>query len=297
MTKKKWAAVVGVLATICLVTVGAAVTMGAAATEPSATLVGAGDIASSGKMDTATAKLVEARPGARVFTLGDNAYNSGTAAEFSRHYAPTWGAFKSRTWPSTGNHDYLTANAQGYKNYFGALAQPNGKPYYKKTPGGWSVYVMDWLANKKGTAQYAWLQQNLQAEPDSGCAVMLLHAPPISSGEHGGIARSNDVFSLFDAEGGDLVLAGHDHDYERFAPMSIEGGVAKPSSSGVPLVIVGTGGGSLRPFEVIKDGSVVRQAHTHGVLKLTLEPTGYSARFVPVAGKTWTDSFSGACSA
>jgi hypothetical protein len=264
----------------------------------SARLVGAGDIATSGSMDTATANLILERPDARVFTAGDNAYPDGAASDFTNKYHPAWGPFKNRTSPSPGNHEYHTSGASGYKNYFGSVAGLSSvnPTYYAYTLGAWRVYALDSnISMAIGSPQYNFVQNDL-ASNGALCELAYWHHPIASSGQHGNIAVARPIFALFDAQGGDLVLNGHDHNYERFKKINSLGQI---SDSGVRQIIVGTGGTSLRGEGFVQPGSEVRNSaddfNTHGIVDINLSSTGYSGTFVPVPGKTFTDSFSGTC--
>jgi hypothetical protein len=261
----------------------------------SARLVGAGDIADNGNADVATGNLIDARPGARVFTAGDNAYPNGSASDFTTKYEPAWGPFKNRTSPSPGNHDYNTFGASGYKTYFGSVAGLRlvNPTYYVYTLGAWRVYALDSnISMAVGSAQYNFVQNDL-ATNGALCELAYWHHPIASSGEHGNDARARPIFALFDAQGGDLVLNGHDHNYERFTKINSLGQV---SASGVRQIIVGTGGTALRGQGFVQPGSEVRNFNTHGIVDINLSSTGYSGTFVPAPGfGSFTDSFSGTC--
>src|SRR5215211_5052647 len=261
----------------------------------SARLVGAGDIATSGSVDTATANLILERPGARVFTAGDNAYPNGSASDFTNKYEPAWGPFKNRTSPSPGNHEYSTSGASAYKNYFGSVAglRSVNPTYYAYTLGAWRVYALDSnISMAIGSAQYNFVQNDL-ASNGAPCELAYWHHPIASSGEHGNIARARPIFALFDAQGGDLVINGHDHNYERFTRINSLGQV---SASGVRQIIVGTGGTALRGQGFVQPGSEVRNFDTHGIVDINLTSTGYSGTFVPAPGfGSFTDTFSGTC--
>jgi hypothetical protein len=261
----------------------------------SARLVGAGDIATNGSADTATGDLIDARPNARVFTAGDNAYPNGSASDFTTKYEPAWGPFKNRTSPSPGNHEYHTSGASGHKNYFGSVAglRSVNPTYYAYTLGAWRVYALDSnISMAIGSAQYNFVQNDL-ARDGALCELAYWHHPIASSGQHGNIATARPIFALFDAQGGDLVLNGHDHNYERFTKINSSGQV---SASGVREIIVGTGGTGLRGEGFVQPGSEVRNFNTHGIVDITLSSTGYSGRFVPAPGfGSFTDSFSGTC--
>ena len=264
-----------------------------------AILVGAGDIANCGvNGDEATAALLDATPGT-VFTLGDNVYDNGTAAEFTTCYGPSWGrpAIKSRTKPVAGNHDYNTAGASGYYGYFGAAAGDPTKGYYAYDLGTWRIYVLNSNCGSiggcgTGSAQEQWLRADLAANPRT-CAIGMWHHPRFSSGEHGNSTATQALYqALYDANA-ELVLVGHDHDYERFGPQTATG--VADNARGLVQIVVGTGGTSLRQFGTIRANSLVRNADTWGVIRLSLSAGSWSFDFVPVAGRAFTDTGSGTC--
>jgi hypothetical protein len=290
-------AIVVALATAALAVVAiVSFYVGRPAQAASVVMVGAGDIAHcSTTTDEATAKLLDGISGT-VFTLGDNAYNSGTSAEFANCYNPTWGRHKARTKPAVGNHEYLTSGASGYFNYFGAAAGDPKKGYYSYDRGVWHVIVLNSNCSNVscavGSPQEQWLRADLAAHPNK-CTLAYFHAPLYSSGQHGNSTSVRPFWEALYKANADVVLSGHDHDYERFAPQNPYG--AFDSARGIREFVVGTGGTYLRPFGTIKANSVSRNATTHGVLKLTLNSGGYAWKFVPVAGKTFTDSGTASC--
>lgn len=266
-------------------------------------LIGAGDIADCfdaegpGSTDgIATARLLD-RVSGTVFTMGDNVYESGTDAEFEECYEPSWGRHKARTYPSVGNHEYHTAGASGYFDYFGAAAGDPEEGYYSYDLDQWHVVVLNSMCEEVGGCQddspmLAWLEEDLTANPKT-CTVAYWHHPLFSSGEHGNNANMRPAWDALYAANVDVVVNGHDHDYERFAPQDPTG--TADSEQGIRQFVVGTGGASLRSFEKIKSNSEIRNADTYGVLKLALHSTGYDWEFLPVAGKTFTDSGSDSC--
>ena len=280
-------------ASLGMVLVGVPVPPVAAVGDP--VLVGAGDIAScSTAGDSATARLVAAIPGT-VFTAGDNAYDRGTLADFRSCYDPTWGAFKSRTRPSAGNHDYETSGASGYFTYFGWRAGPAGKGYYAYNLGAWRIYALNSNCAAIGgcgasSLQTRWLKADLAANPRR-CVLAYWHHPLFSSGVHGNDASVRAFWDVLYAAHADVIINGHDHDYERFGRQT-PGGSA--STSGIREFVVGTGGKDLRGFATVKPHSLVRNSTTFGVLKLTLHATSYDWRFAPQAGKTFSDVRTGA---
>jgi hypothetical protein len=255
--------------------------------------VGAGDIADCGsKGDEATAKLLDTIDGT-VFTLGDNAYDDGTASEFQRCYDPTWGRHKARTYPSAGNHDYHTRDAAPYYDYFGDRAGVKGKGYYSYNLGAWHIVVLNSeIKVGKGSEQEQWLRADLSAN-QSVCTLAYWHRPLFSSGNHGNDTGMKPLWDALYEYGADVVLNGHDHHYERFDPQN-PSGRADPAK-GIREFVVGTSGRHLYALKSAMPNSVVRDNKTWGVLKMTLRPTSYEWEFVPVAGSTFTDSGSAAC--
>jgi hypothetical protein len=267
-----------------------------------AVLLAAGDIAECDHQgDEATARILAEYPHATIATLGDNAYQEGTLKEFEDCYATTWGKFKDRTMPATGNHDESTKNAQGYWDYFGSSGGPYDKYYYSYDLGSWHVVVLNsdcWRVD--GCAiddpQAAWLRHDLEQHPTL-CTLAYWHRPPFSSGRYGApneTARVRPLWRVLNEQGADVLLTGHEHSYERFAPMDAEGKL--DNAEGVRLFVVGTGGGNLRLFENPPlPTTETRQDDTWGVLKLDLKPTGYDWNFLPVAGSSFSDSGAGSC--
>jgi acid phosphatase type 7 len=262
-----------------------------------AVLVGAGDIAdctSSG--DAATAALVKSI-GGTVFTLGDNAYEDGTAKQFSNCYGPTWGQFKDRTRPAVGNHEYQTKGAAAYWDYFGSAAGPRGKGWYSYDAGSWHVIVLnancDQVGCGKGSAQERWLRADLAAH-NNECTLAYWHqARFVSDTTHGNHSEVGPFWDALYDYGAELVLSGHAHVYERFAPQT-PSAKADPAH-GIREIIVGTGGESHYPFGSPDRNSQVRNANTFGVLKLNLNPGSYDWQFIPQKGKSFRDAGHTAC--
>ena len=144
-----------------------------------------------------------------------------------------------------------------------------------------------------GNPQEQWLKADLAAHP-AQCTLAYWHRPRFSSGEHGNQTYMSTIWQDLYNAGADVVLNGHDHDYERFAPQNPSGGA--DSTNGIREFVVGTGGKNHYAFSsTIQPNSQVRNMDTYGVLKLTLHPSGYDWQFVPQAGKSFTDSGSGTC--
>jgi acid phosphatase type 7 len=269
-------------------------------TQKDAVLVGAGDISSCDDLHgaEATAALIDKIPGT-VFAVGDLAYPDGSDENFAKCYAPTWGRFKDRTRPSPGNHEYHSDGASGYVRYFGAAAGEPKKGYYSYELGAWHIVVLnseceDVEGCGAGSPQEQWLRQDLKTHP-AKCTLAYWHKPLFSSGKaHGNDPEVKPLWDALYAADADVVLNGHDHDYERFAPQDPAGKL--DPQRGIREFVVGTGGkNSHRSFASPKPNSEVRQADTFGVLKLTLHAESYDWQFVPEAGKTFTDSGSGKC--
>ncbi|MFN2467479.1 MAG: metallophosphoesterase [Gaiellaceae bacterium] len=261
-------------------------------------MVAVGDIATCGRdPDEATAALVAALPGT-LATLGDNVYESGSPREFAQCYDPAWGRFRSRTRPSVGNHEYGTPGAAGYFDYFGEAAGPRGKGWYSYDLGAWHVVALNSNCHEvggcqQGSPQEQWLAADLAANP-TRCTLAYMHHPRFSSGsEHGNSRAMTPIWQTLYARGADVVLSGHDHNYERFAPQTPAGELHLPR--GIRQFVVGTGGRSLRTFGEIQPNSEARDSKTYGVLVLRLLAEGYEWRFVPIAGQSFTDSGSGSC--
>jgi len=254
--------------------------------------VGAGDIATGGGNDEATARLLDGIAGT-VFTLGDNVYSNGTAAEFAERYEPTWGRHKARTRPVPGNHDYGTSGAAGYFGYFGAAAGDPTKGYYSYDLGDWHIVALNSEIDVgAGSTQEQWLRSDLAASTKTG-TLAYWHRPRFSSGAHGSSTRTTALWQALYDYNAEIVLVGHDHNYQRFAPQTAAG-VADPAR-GIRQFVVGTGGAGLYDFSTPIANTEAYNVNTHGVLKLTLHPGRYDWQFVPVAGKTYTDSGSAAC--
>ena len=259
-------------------------------------LVGAGDIAgcdSSG--DSQTASLIKGISGT-VFTAGDNVYEDGTATQFADCYGPTWGAFRDRTRPSPGNHDYHVNGAAGYFGYFGSRAGAPSRGYYAYNLGNWRIYALNSNCGQIGgcawdSPQTRWLRADLAAHPHR-CVLAYWHHPLFSSGPHGNQSQVRPLWRALYRAHAEIVINGHDHVYERFRRQSPAGAA---TSAGIQEFVVGTGGRSHYAFGTIKPNSLRRNAHTYGVLKLTLRRGEYSWRFVPVSGKTFTDSGTRSC--
>ena len=244
----------------------------------------------------ATSKLLLADRYSAVLTLGDNQYEDGSYRKYLAAYAPSWGRVKRRTRPTPGNHEYETAGAAGYFRYFGRAAGPPGRGYYSFDVGAWHLVSLDSNCAdvggcETGSPQERWLRRDLAAHP-ARCTLAYWHHPRFSSGMHGSDADIAGLWQALSEKRADVVLVGHDHDYERFAPL--DGAGMPDAARGIREFVVGTGGKSHRAFESRAPGSQARDATTFGILALTLRPGGYDWRFVPAVG-SFTDRGSGRC--
>lgn len=257
-------------------------------------IAGAGDIASCSKTgDEATAALLDAINPARVFTLGDNAYSSGTLTEYNNCYGPTWGRHKTITSPSAGDADYKTTGAAGYFDYFGAAAGDRTKGYYSYDLGEWHIIVLNSkLSTSATSAQVQWLKSDLAASAKL-CTVAYWHLPLFSSSSTGVRSSIRPIWDVLYSAGVELVINGNHKFYERFAPQTPTG--ERDEAYGIREFVVSTGGAGTHSFGTILPNSEARSSGTHGVLKLVLGAGRYAWEFVPVAGKTFTDAGSGAC--
>jgi 3',5'-cyclic AMP phosphodiesterase CpdA len=241
------------------------------------------DPAYSGAAETAAtvAAGLAADPRAVVLTLGDHTYPRGTMKEFTDCYAPTWGRFKDRTWPAPGNHEYYTPKAAPYFAYFGERA---GRGYYSVELEGWHVVSLDSnLAPAEHAAQLDWLRADLASHP-AHCTLAFWHHPLYSSGGHGSIPKMHDAWELLQQAGAELVLSGHDHDYERFAPQDANGRLDR--ARGMRQFVVGTGGAYPTPFLLTVKNSEMRDSSRTGVLRLRLRDGGYDWEFIESARVT-----------
>jgi hypothetical protein len=240
-----------------------------------------------------------------VLTLGDHQYEDSTYDKFLRAFAPSWGRLKALIRPAIGNHEYITADAAGYFQYFGAAAGDPTRGYYSYDLGGWHILSLNSECSHvggcgPGSTQEKWLLADLAAHP-STCALAYWHEPRFSSGQHGDAQQMTTLWNDLVAAHVDVVLQGHNHDYERFEPLGATPSGAKYQSPnldprGIRAFVVGTGGKNHYAFASAPlAGEVVRNSDTYGVLKLTLHPTGYDWAFVPEPGKGFTDAGSGTC--
>jgi hypothetical protein len=257
---------------------------------------GAANIASCGTdVDEATAQILDTLPG-RVFVLGDNVNPSGSAANYTNCYGPTWGRHKARTNPTIGNHEYDVTGANGYFGYFGAAAGDPTKGYYSFDLGDWHVVVLNntaSVASGIGSVQEQWLKADLAASTKR-CTIAMFHYPLFFSSDDPSWHSASGVLGIWNdlyQAGAEIVLNGQQYDYERFAPQD-PGGNADPR--GIREFNVGTGGyATALPTSIAPNTEAVSDAY--GILKLSLGPDSYTWQFIPAGGSTFTDSGSGNC--
>ncbi len=255
-------------------------------------LIGAGDIAVCGSRGTMATAAIVRRISGIVFTAGDNAYQDGTSDQFAHCYDPSWGQFRVRTRPSPGAHDYRTPGAAGYFGYFKTSAGPARLGYYSYDLGDWHVIVLNTNIDISDTStQVRWLRADLEAHP-TFCTAAYWYLPRFSSGRHGSTPSLTGVWQILYDAGVEIVISGHDHDYERFAPLGPDGIVDR--AQGVRQFVIGTGGADLTPINGKLPTSEVATS-LYGVLMLDLQPERYRWQFLEAANGTARDSGSDAC--
>ncbi len=247
-------------------------------------LVGAGDIADCGSDgDEATAALLDTMDGT-IFTAGDNAYPAGTTRDFQDCFAPSWGRHRDRIRAAPGNHDWESGDLEAYRAYFGAAsAGVDGASWYAYELGTWQIIVLDSDCDRvdgcgPDSPQGRWLAATLAAS-QARCTLAIWHHPRFSSGMHGDDTNVDPFWRALYSAGADVVINGHDHDYERFAPQDPDG--REDRARGLREFVVGTGGVALRDIERTAPNSELRVSVVHGVLSLTLRDGGYDWQFHP----------------
>jgi hypothetical protein len=273
-------------------------------------IVAAGDLVCGGGAPGATtcrhaetAALVTTIAPTAALLLGDIQYESGSLSNFNAYYNPTWGVHKAITWPAPGNHEYQTSGAAGYFDYFNGVgvqtgrAGTRGQGYYSFNLGAWHIVSLNSNCGSiggcgAGSAQEQWLRADLAANPAS-CTLAYWHHPRFSSGGHGNNSSMQAIWQALYDNGADLVLSGHDHDYERFGPQTATG--VADATRGIRSFIVGTGGKEVAGFGSVKANSELRNSNSMGVLRLTLHATSYDWQFVPIPGHTLADAGTASC--
>ncbi len=254
-----------------------------------------GDIGQCGGAADETAALIDAAAGPLVAT-GDLAYPSGTSTDFANCYDPYYGHLKSVTFPVPGNHEYYSGGS-AYFDYFGSRVGTVGQPWYVVDIAGWRFYMLNSNCDEVGgcgvsSAQYTWLEEQLR-HIQPACTAAVWHHPRWSSGVHGPDPSTAPLYALLADRGTDLLLTGHEHNYERFTRLDASG-TADPA--GIIEFVVGTGGQALREIPGLAAGSQARLADSHGVLRLTLRTSEFDWRFLPTDPQGGTDAGSERCS-
>jgi acid phosphatase type 7 len=267
-------------------------------------IAAAGDIAADGGDQQATANLLHQLRAQKqlrlILMLGDGAYRFATMTEYKQWYEPTWGVpeLKAITRAIAGNHEYLSQDdAHGYFDYWNGVgkddgpAGPRGKGYYSFDVGGWHFIALNSnddctkVACGEGSPQLAWLRADLAAHPVR-CTLLMVHAPRFQDGTHRGDSPKLQPAwaAMYDA-GVDIVVAGHEHNYQQFAPMDKAGNVDR--ARGMRSWVVGVGGGQ-DYRDVFSTAHMAaeekRIVNKSGILELTLAPTGYQWRFLLIDG-------------
>ena len=245
----------------------------------------------------ATSDLIVGAGYRAVLALGDLQYENGELSKFRASYGPSWGRLKRITHPTPGNHEYETEGAAGYYRYFGAAAGGFRKGYYSFDLGGWHLIALNSNCSEiggcgAGSRQERWLRADLAAHSSATCTLAYWHHPRFSSGEHGSDPTYTAFWQALYNANADLVLVGHDHDSERFAPQTPSGDLDR--ARGIREFVVGSGGKSLRTFPTVRPWSQARDVSSMGILELTLRANGYGWRFRPAVG-SFTDSGKGSC--
>jgi hypothetical protein len=268
---------------------GSSQTVAPSPTATDAILLAVGDIAyCDATADELVGELAARLPGT-IALLGDNAYQHGSAADYANCFDPTWGGLRDRLRPVPGNHEYETKEAAAYFSYFGAGVGKLGEGWYSYDLGAWHLIALNSECGairgcSAGSPELAWLVADLAAHPGA-CTLAYWHHPRYSSGLHGNNDMTEEFWQALAAAGADVVLEGHDHDYERIAPIE-----------GIRSFVVGTGGRSLYQWPGSPGPyTEVRANDTYGLLQLTLHPADYSWEFIPASGGSFTDAGNGTC--
>lgn len=265
-------------------------------------IVAAGDISCNG-LNTSSAchqmevsNLFSSINPTAILTLGDNQYPNGELFDYNTYFDPSWGRYKSIIKPVPGNHEYNTSGASGYYSYFGAAAGNSAKGYYSYNLGTWHVVALNSncssVSCSAGSTQEQWLRDDLASNPKA-CTLAYWHHPRFSSGAVHGDDSSTQAFwqALYEYKA-DVILVGHEHHYERFAPQNPSG---IGDSSGIRQFVVGTGGKSLYNFGKLAANSEIRNANNFGLLKMALRSDSYDWQFIPETSGSFSDSGNGNC--
>jgi acid phosphatase type 7 len=230
-----------------------------------------GDGASASSEAKALARRIAAGRPDRFLYLGD-VYASGTADEFRRNYRSVYGALDRVTAPTPGNHDW-PRHRQGYDPYWSRVRGKRTPAYYAFRVAGWQLLSLNSeIRHDRGSRQLRWLRATL-ARGRGTCRLAFWHRPRFSAGEHG---DQHDVAPLWNAlrNRAAIVLGGHDHDMQRFAPIA-----------GITQFVSGAGGKSL--YRVDRDDRRLAFAddRVYGALRLVLTPRAARYAFVAASGR------------
>jgi hypothetical protein len=246
--------------------------------------------------DDAVAEAMAEREGT-ILALGDIVYPDGSAEHFEGCFAPSWGALVPRIRPVPGNHDYETEDASAYFAFFGPAAGDPRRGYYSFDLGDWHLVALNSACDEpdigctEGSPQLEWLVQDL-SQSSARCTLAYWHAPRFSSGKHGGDATVQPFWEILHRFGADVILNGHDHNYERFAPMGPDG--QRDDATGMRQFVVGTGGSDLRPMGEIQPNNELWATGYPGFLQISLDDHGYEWAFLSTTGEV-VDTGSDTC--
>ena len=238
-----------------------------------------------------------------LLLLGDLQYERGSAADFQAFYEPTFGEFKSITYPVPGNHEYFTEGAAPYFDYFNGVGADSGRAgsrsggFYSFNLGAWHIVALNTNCPQIGgcsarSAQAMWLRADLEANK-AKCTLAFMHSARFSSGEHGNDELLRDLWRIMHEAGVDVVLSAHDHTYERFGRQDWSG--RTDDKRGIRAFVVGTGGKGLAPFRRVRPNSELRRNSAVGFLTMVLKADGYSWKFAPTPPLELDDSGKGSC--
>jgi hypothetical protein len=245
-----------------------------------AVLIGAGDLGVCGESAPAIVGQLLQRTLGEVFLAGDNAYPHGSAANYRDCFEPFFGHARDRWHPVPGNHEYESANAAPYFQYFGAAAGNPSLGFYRFVAGEWLVLMLNSeIAAGPGSPQYAFVREFLQGRPFR-CQMAIWHRPLFTSGPNGPWLQMRELWRLLDDHDVDVIVNGHEHFYERFSRQDADG---RPDANGIREFIVGTGGAPLYSFVRQTPNSSTRIA-SHGILRFTLRPDEYDWEFLDISG-------------
>lgn len=229
---------------------------------------------------TQLARLMDTLGGDILFA-GDLAYDNGTMEEYRRCFDPHFGRFRNRTWAVPGNHEYNTPGAAGFFTYFAERGGPSRDGYYALRLAGWHVLMLNSnIPMARGSRQFEFARQELESST-ARCTLAVWHHPFDSSGPNGPNPQQRDLWDLLYTRNADVVVAAHDHLYERHAPMNPS--MQSDPVRGIRLFI--SGGGGAPPYQRAR-GAIRSELvlSTHGLLRLKLEPALYEWEFLGANG-------------